>query len=200
MRPLASTAHLAHLTARFRRNHAGATAVEFALVAFPFVAMITAIFELGYVEYENEALQASLHRAIRQMTTGQMQTAGVKDVATFEKTYLCQTGAARTLPANFDCAKLIVAIAPVSSFTSADMGKSFYRNASNPFCPAAPGQFAMIKVAYPLATIFPLNLFNPAMALVNDVPGRPGYYHLLMGSALFQTESYSGSYTPPSGC
>lgn len=184
----------------FLRRTDGATAVEFALIAFPFLAVLGGIFELAYVQFENALLQGALTNAFRQMTTGQMQATNVRDAASFVKTFLCQQQG-RTLPSNFDCSRLIVSVGPVSNFSSADLSSGFYRNASNPFCPGSPGQISVVKVAYPLDVVFPLNLYDRTVGVVSDVPGRAGTkYHLLMGAALFQTENFSGSYVPPPGC
>lgn len=74
------------------------------------------------------------------------------------------------------------------------------QRASNTFCPGQPGQIVVLRVAYPLPAILPLNLFSRTVGVVSDVPKLSGSYHILMSSALFQEENYSGSYTSPSGC
>ena len=58
----------------------------------------------------------------------------------------------------------------------------------------------VLRVAYPLAAIFPANLFSPSGGVVTDVPNLPGRYHILMTSALFEEENYAGTYTSPAGC
>lgn len=183
----------------FRRDDRGATALEFGLIAMPFLAIICAIFEVAYVDFENEMLAGAVSKASRAMLTGQTQAANVSSAAQFVSTYLCPaTG--RTLPANFNCNNFIVDVRPAASFSAGDVANDFYKSASNKFCPGAPGQIVVIRVAYPLGAIFPLNLFSRNVGVVNDVPSVSGWNHILMGAALFQEETYSGSFTPPAGC
>ncbi len=184
---------------RFARDQIGATAVEFGLVAMPFFALVCAIFEVGYCNFENEMLANSVNNAARAMLTGNVQTANVTTVQQFVTTYLCPaTG--RTLPSNFNCANLIVDVRPTTTFAAGDTANDFYKSTSNEFCPGQAGQIMVLRVAYPLGAIFPANLFSSTAGVVNDVPNLTGRYHILMASALFEEENYSGGYTSPPGC
>ncbi len=186
---------------RFRRDRRGATAVEFGLIALPFLAVICAIFEVAYVTFENELLAGAVNKAARAMLTGQTQAASVDTAAKFVSTYLCPATGTRLLPSNFNCNNLIVDVRTAASFTAGDMSKSFYASSgTNKFCPGAAGQIVVLRVAYPLPALLPLNLYNGALGTVSNVPGLPGNYHILLGEALFQEELFSTSYQAPSGC
>ena len=68
-----------HLRKRLRavvRDEGAATALEFALVAPPFLFMILAIFELALVYLVSVSLDSATQQATRQIRTGQAQTAG----------------------------------------------------------------------------------------------------------------------------
>ena len=137
--------------------------------------------------------------ASRAMLTGNLQTANVTTASQFVSTYLCQA-TNRTLPIYFNCANLIVDVRPATDFVSGDTSNDFYKSASNEFCPGQPGQIMVVRVAYPMPAIFPVNLFNRAAGVVTDVPNLTGRFHILSGTALFQEENYAGSYTSPQGC
>ena len=184
----------------FRRDPRGVAAVEFGLLALPFLAILCAIFEIGFVDFENEMLSAAVTKAARAMLTGQTQGASVTTTAQFISTYLCPTSGPRLVPSNFNCANLIVDVRTATSFVSGDMANDFYKSAGNEFCPGAPGQIVVMRVAYPLRALFPLDLFNPKAGVVQDVPGQSGYFHILLGEALFQEENYTNSFTAPVGC
>ena len=184
---------------RFRADRIGATAVEFGLVAMPFFAIIAAIFEVGYCNFENEMLANAVNTAARAMMTGSMQAANVSTAQQFVSSYLCPTSG-RTLPSNFNCANLIIDVRSTTTFAAGDTANDFYKSSTNQFCPGQPGQIMVLRVAYPLGAIFPANLFSPSAGVVSDVPNLAGRYHILMASALFQEENYSGSYASPSGC
>lgn len=72
----------------FRRDRSGATAIEFAIVAMPFLAVIFAIIEFGLAFFINRILDNSVADATRLIKTGQAQKQGLNE-AQF-KTAVCQ--------------------------------------------------------------------------------------------------------------
>ena len=98
------------------------------------------------------------------------------------------------------CANLIVDVRPAANFVGGNMSNDLYNSQTNEFCPGKPGQVVVMRVAYPLPSIFPLALLGGSVGTVNDVPGMAGNFHILMGEAAFMEENYSGSYTMPPGC
>ena len=72
---------------RFRRNRDGATAVEFAIVATPFLALMFGILDLGLVFLVSTTLENAVEEASRKIRTGELQTAG--GTATTFKTAVC---------------------------------------------------------------------------------------------------------------
>nr|WP_313901861.1 TadE/TadG family type IV pilus assembly protein [Methylobacterium sp. J-030] len=110
--------------ARLGRERSGATAVEFGLVALPFIALIGACLENGLVAWEQEILQQAVVEAGRQVYTGSFQTAnaGTTDAATLIgrfRTAICTqpSGAARVTI--FNCANVRVSITSASSYAGA---------------------------------------------------------------------------------
>ena len=194
--PLPSRIHRA-LT-RFRRDGKGVTAIEFGLLALPFLATIVAIFEIAYVDFASEALQYAVSSASRQMLTGRLQSQNINTATQFVNTFVCPS-LNRTL-SSIDCSKLIVDIRTATSFVATDMSNSFYAGNQQKYCPGQPGQIVVVRVVYPLPTIFPLSLYNQFVGLENNVPGRTGWFHILMGSALFQEEPYTNTYTSLPTC
>jgi Flp pilus assembly protein TadG len=78
---------LALLAGRFARAEQGATAVEFAFVAIPFLLLVFAIIELGLVFLVSLTLENAVIDTGRTIRTGQVQTTG-GTAATF-KTAVC---------------------------------------------------------------------------------------------------------------
>ena len=62
--------------ARFARARQGATAVEFAIVALPFMILLFGIIELGTVFLVSATLDNATERAARMIRTGEFQTGG----------------------------------------------------------------------------------------------------------------------------
>src|ERR1700760_902852 len=95
--PAASTASIRTVLRRFRRNRRGSAAVEFALVAPVFFALLFAIIETAIVFFAGQVLETVTQDAARMIMTGQAQTAAYTKVQF--KNYVC--GRISVL---FDCA------------------------------------------------------------------------------------------------
>ena len=75
--PAVSTAAVRKALRRFRRNRRGSAAVEFALVAPVFFALLFAIIETAIVFFASQVLETITQDSARMIMTGQAQTAGL---------------------------------------------------------------------------------------------------------------------------
>jgi Flp pilus assembly protein TadG len=78
--PTASTASVRKALRRFRRNRRGSAAVEFALVAPVFFALLFAIIETGIVFFADQVLETGVQDTGRLLYTSQTQTAGTSQI------------------------------------------------------------------------------------------------------------------------
>jgi Flp pilus assembly protein TadG len=62
---------------RFRRNQEGAAAVEFALVAMPFIALLVAVVELGIFFFASRYFEDGVFNASRQIMTQRLPAASI---------------------------------------------------------------------------------------------------------------------------
>lgn len=108
---------------RFRGNRRGSAAVEFALVAPIFFALLFAIIETALVFFSGQVLETITQNSARVVLTGQAQSGSVTvcavggvatpcTQATF-KAYVCSQ-----IPALFDCNSLYVDVTSFSSFSA----------------------------------------------------------------------------------
>ena len=67
---------------RFARDRRGATAIEFALLAMPFILAMLAVLEYGYVYLINASMDNALAITSRLVRTGQAQTTSITYVDT----------------------------------------------------------------------------------------------------------------------
>ena len=95
--PAPSAERGAESVRRFARSRSGVAAVEFALVALPFFAILFSLVETGMVFIGDTTLQNAVKRAAREVRTGQAADQGF-DLAAF-RTALCKNSIM------FDCAK-----------------------------------------------------------------------------------------------
>jgi Flp pilus assembly protein TadG len=85
--PAAATVSVRNVLRRFRRNQQGSTAVEFALVAPLFFAILFAIIEAALVFFAGQLLELGTAESARLMMTHQAQDSGMDETAF--KTDLC---------------------------------------------------------------------------------------------------------------
>jgi Flp pilus assembly protein TadG len=122
------------LARRFVRRQDGTAAIEFAIVALPFLALTFAILETALVFFAGQTLEAAAADSGRLIMTGQAQTGGF-DKAAF-KTAVCDH-----IYGLFDCQnKMYVDVRTYSSFSASTTAV----NTS----PIQNGKFDSSKVEY----------------------------------------------------
>ncbi len=92
-----ATIRPAGLLARWRRDTCGATAIEFAMVALPFLMMLFGIIAVGLFFFTTFTLENAVEQASRLLRTGQAQQAGY--TAAQFKNKVCEF-----VPGHIDCA------------------------------------------------------------------------------------------------
>ncbi|WP_315743382.1 MULTISPECIES: TadE/TadG family type IV pilus assembly protein [unclassified Bradyrhizobium] len=169
--------------AAFVKDSKGATAVEFALVAAPFLALIIALFQTFLVFFAQQLLETVASQSARLVMTGQVQTQNM-DQATF-KQQVC--GNIRIF---FDCNSLMVDLQVANSWTSTNTGMPTLTYDSNgnvsnswQFNAGHAGDIVVLRVMY----VWPVMLGPLGFNLSNLSTGN----RLLMASAAFQNEPSS---------
>ena len=142
---------------RFLSNQSGTTAIEFAMIAVPFIGLIGAVFETGSVYFRTSQLQLATEVAGRSVLTRSL-AAGMtyqdfvnRYVCTWQTTGLVNPG---TLGKMFDCSKLLVSITAPTSW-GATYDNSFYTSASLASAITLPAaqSVAVIRIAYPVSSV-----------------------------------------------
>src|ERR1700748_2652002 len=90
---------------RFGGNRQGSAAVEFALVAPMFFALLFAIIESGIMFFAGQVLETVTQTAARTILTGQTQTAGLSQTV-FDSQVVCPSGSVASML--FNCNNLSV--------------------------------------------------------------------------------------------
>ncbi len=169
---------------RFVRQQDGAAAVEFALVATPFLALTFAIIESALVFFAGQTLEAANADAARLIMTGQAQTNGFS--VTDFKTQVCNR-----IAGLFDCnGGVYVDVKTYSDFSSASTATS----------PVSNGQFDSTKMAYTPGgpgCIVKVSLYYQwpiyVSLLGNNLANLNGNKRLLVATSVFRNEPYGGS-------
>jgi len=178
--PAASSASVRNILRRFRRNRRGSAAVEFALVAPLFFALLFAILETAIVFFAGQVLETITQNSARMILTGQAQTASYTQ-AQF-KTYVCGQ-----IPALFTCSNIYVDVqsygnsfAGVTINSQIDGSNNFVNNMQ--YNPGTAGQIVVVRLFYQ----WPLFVTG----LGYNISNLTGSKRLLTATAAFQNEPY----------
>lgn len=167
------------LLRRFRDNGKASTAVEFAIVAPIFFALLFAIIETALMFFASQILETMTQDSARMILTGQAQSANFQQ-ADF-KAYVCSQ-----IPAIFSCSNLVVNVQSFPSFSTAVFNSPFDASCqlqSVQYSPGGPGDVVLVQVSYKwqlFVTGFGYNIAN-----------CPNSQRLLVATAAFQNEPYS---------
>jgi Flp pilus assembly protein TadG len=174
----------ARFARRFMRARSGAAAVEFGLVAIPFLALTFAIVETAMLFFATQSLEAAVADASRQILTGQAQTAGYNTGASFKQNVVCTY--LRTGVTLFDCSKVVVDVQNFSTFASATPSTPLTGGALDPnkaqFNAGGPGCIEVVSFYYE----WPLYVTQLGFDMSNFGAGK----RLLVSTAVFRNEPY----------
>lgn len=190
---------------RFSRAREGATAVEFGLVALPFLALSGASLEAGLTFFGQSILQQAVTDAGRQIYTGQFQTAnvGTTDATTLIRNFrtaMCSPGG-RARITTFPCANVQISITKAASFGSAvpvratvtdpQTGISDWNPGFASYACARAGDVMVVQAAVDIPVFLPL--LGAAYATL------PNRRRVLQAATVFQVEPFNSSAACPSG-
>jgi Flp pilus assembly protein TadG len=176
------------LIGRFGAARRGATAVEFALVAMPFFAMLFAILQTALVFFASQVFETAVAEASRKIMTGQVASAGMDGDAF--KQEICNN-----LDALFDCENGVsVDVQVAASFSGANPGpvpikdgkvdsSGFGFNVGTGSSPGNP-QIVTVRAVYQWPIY--MSMMNPGLANVGNT-------RLLVATAVFQNEPFGQS-------
>ena len=166
---------------RFARAQNGAAAVEFALVAAPFLALVFAILETALIFFAGQTLEAAATDSARLIMTGQAQTAGYsKDDF---KTAVCN----RLAGGLFDCTngvyvdvKTYTTFAAITATPPITNGQLDTSNMV--YTPGGPGDIVVVRLYYQWPIY--VSMFSDNLSNLN------GSKRLLVATSVFRNEPY----------
>jgi Flp pilus assembly protein TadG len=175
---------------RLAQRDDGAAAVEFGLVAAPFLALVFAIIETSLIFFTTQSLEKATADAARLIMTGQQQSApvpqGSNPIVEFKKK-LCNPnpaeGETKVLLPMFNCANLTVEV------KSANSDGYSSQSATNSGL-GGPGCIMTVQVSYKWPVF--VSLYNLSFALAG---GKADGKHDMKATAVFRNEPY-GNPTP----
>ena len=166
---------------RMFRDRSGASTVEFAMVAAPFLALVFAIMETAIIFFAGQALETAAADSARLIMTGQAQTQG------FDQTKFKNAVCAR-IYALFNCnGSLYIDVQSYSSWSSVNTSLPVDANGNIQsgtfgYQPGGPSDIVVMRLMYQwpvYVSLLGLNLSNAS-----------GNQRLLMATVAFRNEPY----------
>ncbi|MFT5509530.1 MAG: hypothetical protein ACI89J_002617 [Hyphomicrobiaceae bacterium] len=176
---------LRDFSARFYRDERGFTAVEFAMVAMPFLMLLFGTIGVGLFFFTTFSLENAVEKASRQLRTGQAQVSG-KTTTQFKQD-ICDLA-----PSFVDCVgNLRVNVVSNASFSGAagaiggctDSGGALIPDPTPSPVPGTAGDVVLVTVCYE----WELAAAIPFLELGNMGSGS----RLIQASTTFRTEPYN---------
>jgi len=159
----------------------GAAAIEFGIVAMPFIAVLFAILQTGLLFLAGQSLETTAAEASRLILTGQAQNQALDQVK-------FQDAVCARLSALFNCSGIMIDVRTYNDFSSANTSLPIDQNGNlqNNFVyqPGVAGDIVVVRLMYqwPIS----LSLLDLGKSLSNLGNGQD----LLMATVAFRNEPY----------
>lgn len=182
--------------AQLTRDEHGATAVEFGLVAAPFLGIVLAIVQTSMTMMVSQGLDAAVRDAARMVMTGQAVTIGdTTNPDLFRDRYICNppAPAVRTLPSFIDCDMVLVELRVAPSFDRTSVSSEVRA----PTCAGGGRDIVVLRVVYYSPVFAPFLVINGLMAAGSLEAGKVSYggeqRYALSATAAFRNEPFPGT-------
>jgi Flp pilus assembly protein TadG len=183
--PAVATAAARSVLRRFRRNRRGSAAVEFALVAPVFFALLFAIIETAIMFFASQVLETVTQNSARQILTGQAQGANYAAWNNFRDGVVCGQ-----IPALLSCPNISVDVEKVPSSTNVTLANPVDANGNFNagvlgYNPGTSCDIVIVRLFYQ----WPLFVTGLGYNIANLSNG----HRLLTATAAFRNEPYNGA-------
>jgi Flp pilus assembly protein TadG len=172
---------------RFTRAEDGSAAVEFAMIAAPFIFLLCAIFELAIMFLAGQLLDSATNDTARLIRTGQASTT-VPSASSFA-TQVCSR-----LYVLFDCTQLAVESKTYANFSTigdlsstaayTDTSGNFDATKVTSYQTGGGSCIVVVRVFYPYPVFF--------KSLLWDATSAPSGKVMMVGVAAFRNEPFPG--------
>ena len=170
---------------RFAIRRSGSTAVEFAILAVPFLSLLCVVAEAGVVALEQQTLDLAVDRGVRQLRTGVFQDSAYgSDPSQRFRRIVCSGPSVL-----FPCTDLRVDVSRATSFSAFQPAEPFDKTNKTWVlgfgmrfdCPQG-GDTVTVRVAVPVMRLFRILDFTGRIMSNNS--------QMLIATAVFRAESY----------
>ena len=187
--PAASTTSFRNLLRRFRRDRRGSAALQFAIVAPVFFALLFAIIETAIMFFASQLLETYTQEAARLVLTGQAQNGTYNTQGKFLSNF--QNNVCSNIL--FNCSNINIDVKNYDSFglitiTSQINASNNFDTSTLTYCPGNAGRIVVVRLFYQ----WPLFVTG----LGYNIANLTGNQRLLQATAVFQNEPFTAPSAP----
>jgi Flp pilus assembly pilin Flp len=169
-----------HPWRRFARNEKGATAIEFGLIAVPFIGLMFAILEIGLFFFAQQTLETAVQMSARLIRTGIAQEQNLNS-SDFKQTICDRVGVL------FRCDNLKIDVRLIDTFDSSNPPLPLDENGKLIdqdfiYTPGHGGEIVLVRVFYEWPSLTKGIYFS----LANTGSGK----YLMVATAAFKNEPF----------
>lgn len=205
------------LFGRFARSRKGVAAIEFGMVAIPFLALLCAIFETAFVFFVHESFDAAVETVAREVATNQYYQYSSSNGAAATTTPTAttflnvvpvpQSGASNgaslcnSLPSFIDCSKVVLNVQNYCTTASASctsptnwsnvtINESWYttnNTSTNTVNLGNPGDIVVFQAFYPMPVYLSVLTAN-GTASNSVLAYGSGFVHAIFSTFVFRNE------------
>jgi Flp pilus assembly protein TadG len=164
------------------RREDGSAAIEFAVVAAPFLALLFAIMETALMFLASQTLETAVQNSSRLILTGQAQNQGY-NMQSFQQA-VCQN-----LASIFDCNSILIDVQTAQNFSTTNTSLPIQNGQLQnnfTFAPGNPGDIVVVRLMYQWPVYVSL------LGLANSLSNMSGNMNLMMATAAFRNEPFQG--------
>jgi Flp pilus assembly protein TadG len=146
--PLAST-EKPGLLARLVRGRGGGVAIEFAIVAIPFLGLLAAIFETAFVFLVQEVFDNTVNNVARGVLVNSFTGNTTQTASSFLQNTFCPA-----LPSIIQCSKVRLNIQASATWPAAAPSTGWYSSPPTNVNLGQPGNIVVLQAFYPMPIYF----------------------------------------------
>lgn len=172
---------MGYFTKRWKKETAGTTAIEFSLVAIPFITMMLGVVEIALMYTAGSLLEGSTASAARMIRTGQLQVLNPADPEAVFREALCAN-----IKALVNCNNIQIEVVqlPDGFMDAGDYAPQFDEDGNlitRAFTMGGSSDVVLIRTAYRYPFMTPL---------LTPILGGASGSRLLMSTVVLETEPY----------
>lgn len=171
---------LSRFFSSWTKNEGGSTAIEFSMLAMPFIYILVGTMEIGLMFASNSVLDGATGEAARMIRTGQVQQSGGDPRQMFADK-LCEKSSML-----LDCSKFQIEVVEMDHFSDFDSYAASYDEEGNPqsrgFTPGGVNSVNLVRVYYKYKLATPL--------IGQFLADGPDNSRMMISTVVLETEPY----------